>query len=98
MAQVFITNASTNWIPEVRNVFSKEVAKFEAKKGKPLERQSNKNLEKFLKGLFTRYGNRKVYKRNSLTSYQFSLIWGKSVITLDPEKILKDYKINKGGS
>ena len=87
MKSIIITDASTNWIPQIRNVFSKDVAQFEEKKGRSLERQSRKNQEKFLKGLFTRYGNSKVHKRNSLTPYQFRLQWGRSLITLNPETI-----------
>ena len=87
MSAIFITDETTNWIPTLRNQFPKEVKQFEEKKGRQLERQSRKNQEKFLKGLFTRYGNSKVHKRNSLTPYQFSLQWGRSVITINPETI-----------
>jgi hypothetical protein len=51
MKSIIITDASTNWIPQIRNVFSKDVAQFEEKKGRQLEKQSRKNREKFLSSL-----------------------------------------------
>jgi hypothetical protein len=85
--KMMITDSTTNWIPTLRNVFSKDVQEFESKKGKPLEKQSRNNQEKFLKGLMTKYNNRIIWKRKGLTAYQFSLHWGKSIVHQNPETI-----------
>jgi len=96
----------------LQNVFFDDAKEWESKKQKPLAKQSAKNKRKFAikvlskfdeekdfrrKSSFNKYSS-KFFRTNSLTSNQFRAgYWGICELLKNPEYILQNLKIGKGG-
>jgi len=80
----------------LQNVFFDDAKEWESKKQKPLTKQSEEK-EFRRKGSFNKYSS-KFYRTNSLTTSQFRAgYWGLCELLKNPEYILQNLKIGKGG-